>query len=67
MLVVRVLKRLCTAAVLLLAVVPVIAEDKLAPTPPMGWNSWDWYGLTVNEEQFRANLTVMAAQLKEFG
>ncbi len=33
----------------------------------MGWNSWDSYGLTVNEEEFRANMTVMAAQLKEFG
>ncbi len=44
------------------------AEDKaLAPTPPMGWNSWDAYGLTVNESQFRANMVVLAAQLKEFG
>ena len=40
---------------------------QLAATPPMGWNSWDSYGLTVNEAQFRANMTVMAAQLKEFG
>jgi len=39
----------------------------LAPRPPMGWNSWDSYGLTVNEAQFRANMVVMAAQLKEFG
>jgi hypothetical protein len=39
----------------------------LAPTPPMGWNSWDSYGLTINETQFRANMVVMAAQLKEFG
>jgi len=39
----------------------------LAQTPPMGWNSWDSYGLTVNEEQFRQNMVVLSAQLKEFG
>jgi alpha-galactosidase len=33
----------------------------------MGWNSWDSYGLTVTEEQFRANVRVLATQLKPFG
>src|SRR5271154_6052945 len=61
------LKRFCAAAVVLLAVLAARAEDKLAPTPPMGWNSWDSYGLTINESEFRANMVVMAAQLKEFG
>jgi alpha-galactosidase len=61
------LRGFCAAAVMVFAALQVGAEDKLAPTPPMGWNSWDSYGLTVNEEQFRANMTVMAAQLKEFG
>ena len=42
-------------------------ERALAPTPPMGWNSWDSYGLTVNESEFRANMLVLDAQLKEFG
>jgi alpha-galactosidase len=32
----------------------------LAPTPPMGWNSWDAYGLNINEDQFKANATVLA-------
>ena len=46
------MKRFCAAAVLLLTVSRIGAEDKaLAPTPPMGWNSWDSYGLTVNEAQ----------------
>ncbi|HKU28789.1 MAG TPA: hypothetical protein VJQ54_25180, partial [Candidatus Sulfotelmatobacter sp.] len=27
----------------------------IAPTPPMGWNSWDSYGLRINEQQFRDN------------
>jgi alpha-galactosidase len=67
------MKRLSAAAMLLfaispLAVSPIRAQDRaLVPTPPMGWNSWDSYGLTVNEAQFRANMVVMAAQLKEFG
>ena len=30
----------------------------LAPTPPMGWNSWDSYGLRINEQQFRENVEV---------
>src|ERR1700754_829859 len=61
------MKDLCVAAVLLLAASMAHGDDKLAATPPMGWNSWDSYGLTVNETQFRANMVVMAAQLKEFG
>ena len=38
-----------------------------AATPPMGWNSWDSYGLTITEEQFRANVAVLVKQLKPFG
>jgi hypothetical protein len=40
---------------------------KVALTPPMGWNSWDAYGLTISEEQFRANVKVEANELKSFG
>jgi alpha-galactosidase len=39
----------------------------LAKTPPMGWNSWDGYGTTVNEEQVRANAKWVAEHLKKFG
>jgi hypothetical protein len=35
----------------------------VAATPPMGWNSWDSYGLTITEEQFRANATVLRDEL----
>jgi len=38
----------------------------LALTPPMGWNSWDGYGTTVNEAQTRANAKWMAEHLKAF-
>jgi hypothetical protein len=33
----------------------------------MGWNSWDSYGTTVNEQQVRANADWMAKHLKAFG
>lgn len=42
-------------------------QGALAPTPPMGWNSWDAYGTTVTEAEVKANADVMAAQLKPFG
>lgn len=42
-------------------------KNKFALTPPMGWNSYDYYDTTVNEEQVRANADYMAAHLKEFG
>lgn len=35
--------------------------------PPMGWNSYDYYDTTVNEEQVKANADYMAAHLKEHG
>ena len=38
-----------------------------APTPPMGWNSWDCFGPTVTEREVRANAKYMAAHLKKFG
>ena len=38
----------------------------MAPTPPMGWNSWDSYGLTITEPQFRANVDVLKT-LEPFG
>ncbi|GGG49047.1 NPCBM/NEW2 domain-containing protein [Hymenobacter glacieicola] len=38
-----------------------------APTPPMGWNSWDCYGPTVTEAEVKANADYMAANLKSSG
>ncbi|WP_433967411.1 hypothetical protein [Tunturiibacter gelidiferens] len=61
------MKRFSVALALLLTVSATAQDKALAPTPPMGWNSWDAYGPTVNEAQFRANTVVLAAQLKEFG
>lgn len=38
-----------------------------APTPPMGWNSWDCFGTTVTEVQTLAHADVMAEHLKAYG
>jgi len=46
---------------------PSGSATTLAATPPMGWNSWDGYGTTINEEQFKANVKWMAEHLKTFG
>jgi hypothetical protein len=46
---------------------PQLAFWKSAPTPPMGWNSWDCFATTVTEAQTRAQADVMAAKLKPFG
>jgi hypothetical protein len=45
----------------------IVNAQKAAPTPPMGWNSWDSYGITINEQEFLANTSWMAAHLKKFG
>jgi aryl-phospho-beta-D-glucosidase BglC (GH1 family) len=38
-----------------------------APTPPMGWNSWDCLATTVTEEQAKAQAAFMADKLKAHG
>lgn len=38
-----------------------------APTPPMGWNSWDCYGPNVTESEVKANTDFMAKKLKKYG
>ena len=42
-------------------------KNDFAKTPPMGWNSYDYYDTTVNEEQVKANADYMAAHLKKHG
>lgn len=66
----RLLKRywvITAVTAILLASSYGVAQERLAPTPPMGWNSWDSYGLTINEAQFRANVEVLAKRLKAAG
>src|SRR5579862_6235541 len=43
------------------------AKPAIAPTPPMGWNSYDCYGYSVTEQQVRDNASFMAERLKPVG
>jgi alpha-galactosidase len=51
----------------LLIAAAVTLPASLAPTPPMGWNSWDAYGTTVTEPEVKANADYMAKNLKSHG
>ncbi len=42
-------------------------QNMLAPTPPMGWNSWDSFGTTITEDEVKANADYMAKNLKSHG
>ncbi len=42
-------------------------KNDFAVTPPMGWNSYDYYDTTVTEEQIKANADYMAKHLKQYG
>lgn len=35
-------------------------------TPPMGWNSWDSWGMTIDEAQFRATASWFQQNLQRF-
>ena len=55
------------ALVLLMALGVVTgASATVALRPPMGWNSWDAYGFTVDEAAFKANAAIIAG-MKRFG
>ncbi|HTV15532.1 MAG TPA: hypothetical protein VME68_12505, partial [Acidobacteriaceae bacterium] len=41
--------------------------SEMAQTPPMGWNSWDSWGLTIDEQQFRDSVTWFHNHLQRFG
>ena len=47
--------------------VPAWPQSKLAPTPPLGWNSWDSFGTTVTEAEVKANADYMARNMAKYG
>jgi len=55
----RALRILCSALVLLVCCTPILAqagakvETNLAPTPPMGWASWNHFFCDYNEQTIR--------------
>ena len=44
-----------------------LAFLKLAPTPPMGWNSYDCFGISVTEEEVLANAAYLKDKLLAHG
>jgi len=42
-------------------------QPLLAPAPPMGWNSWNSFGPTINEAQVLETARIMAEKLLPFG
>jgi alpha-galactosidase len=46
---------------------PQRANPVAAATPPMGWNSWDAYGRTLDEKSIKASARWMAEHLRRFG
>jgi hypothetical protein len=45
----------------------MLLKNTFAKTPPMGWNSYDYYDTTVNEAEVKANAEYMAEHLKSHG
>ncbi len=45
---------------------PAAHAQSIAATPPMGWNSWDAYGMTIDEKEYRANVEVLRG-LSKYG
>ena len=52
---------------LLFTTLQQIHAEPIALHAPMGWNSWDSYGLTVTESEFKANASWLAQNLKKHG
>ncbi len=44
-----------------------IKSSDLASTPPMGWNSWDSFGRTIDEKEVRDTAARISRDLKRFG
>ena len=42
-------------------------KNDWAKTPPMGWNSYDYYNTSVTEEDIKRNADYMAEHLKPYG
>ena len=42
-------------------------KNEFCPTPPMGWNSYDYYDTTVTEDDVKRNADYMAEHLSSYG
>ncbi len=46
---------------------PQFRGEGLTPTPPMGWNSWDAWNFTINQDQFEQSARWMRKHLRPYG
>src|SRR5258706_14245812 len=63
----KLLTYLCLSVFICSLTSSIFAQNDFAPTPPMGWNSWDSFGTTVTEAEVKANADYMASKLKKHG
>ena len=42
-------------------------KNDFAPTPPMGWDSYYYYGTSINETQVKSAAQFLTEHLKEYG
>ena len=47
--------------------VHIVVGDRIALTPPMGWNSYDFYGDRVTEAETLANASYLAQKMQPYG
>jgi hypothetical protein len=45
----------------------MFSKNSFVKTPPLGWNSYDYYDTTVNESEIKTNADYMAKNLKPHG
>jgi alpha-galactosidase len=58
---------LVIAVILVVSNIGSAQTPLLAPTPPMGWNSWDAYAQNISEAQVKENADFVAKNLKRYG
>lgn len=63
------MKRNLLSAALLFIILNASSQNLplLAKTPPLGWNSWNCFGMDVTDDQVRATADYMAKYLKRHG
>lgn len=63
----RLLSSLVFAGLALALLPAATAQNIVAATPPMGWNSWDSFGLTINQSEFEHEADYMHQHLQKYG
>lgn len=51
----------------ILMAAPALAAQRVAATPPMGWDSWDSWATTINQPEFERTADYMHQHMQRFG